>query len=384
MSWNEGPVEERRRMIEAWELGESVTELAKRFEVSRQTIYTYIGRWEEQGPVGLEPRSRAPQSNSRQTGVDVRNALLNLKERHPRYGPHKLVRLLANDQIVLSPSTARDILDQNGLVKARRARKHRWSPATRPSIVIPGPGHTMSADYKGQFRLGNGRYCYPLTIADPGSRFVFAIDALPSTKGRLAGPVFERVFREWGLPEQILTDNGAPFCSTQSIGGISHLSKFWIKLGIRHLRIQPGRPQQNGIHERMHRTFKAEATRPRELNMDRQQHRCDSFRQEFNHVRPHQALGQECPATKVQPYRRPFPSRLSSPEYPATFQIRRVRSAGQIEWQGQIIHIGEVLIGEPVAFRQVDNHRWQLYFGSAHLADWDATTKTFVRAVPTP
>ena len=249
--------------------------------------------------------------------------------------------------------------------------------------MIPGAGHTMTADHKGQFRMGNGRYCYPLTIVDPGSRYILASDALQSTQGRWAWPLFERVFREWGLPEQILTDNGAPFGATQSIGGISHLSKWWIKLGIRHLRIQPGRPQQNGKHERMHRTLKEDTTRPPERTLQLQQGRFDGFRQEFNYVRPHEALGQECPSTKVENYRRPYPSAITPPEYPASFQRRRVRSAGQIEWQGQVIYIGEVLIGEQVAFHQVDDDLWHLYFASAHLANWDARTKTFTRATPT-
>jgi transposase InsO family protein len=314
----------------------------------------------------------------------VRNALLNAKEQHPYYGPHKLVRLLADKEIVLSASTARDILGQNGMVKARRARRHRWSPAVQPSIVIPGVGHTMTADHKGQFRMQNQRYCYPLTIAEPASRFVFAVDGLTSTNGALAAPVFERVFREWGLPEQIITDNGSPFCAVHSIGGVSQLSKVWIKLGIQHVRIQPGRPQQNGIHERMHRTLKQHTARPPEKNMARQQKSFDAFRQEFNYVRPHQALGQERPSTLVERYRREYPNQIAEPEYPKTFSVRRVRSTGQIQWQGQMVFIGEVLIGEPVALHQIDNERWQLFFASVHLADWDERIKKIAPPAATP
>jgi putative transposase len=376
-------MEERKRMIEQWEAGTSVAELARRFRVSRQTIYEYVRRWDVEGTSGLEDRSRAPHSNPRQTGVEVRNALLNAKQQHPHYGPDKLVRLLANEEIVLSASTARDILRQSGMVKARGARKHRWSPAVRPTIVVPGVGHTMTADHKGQFRMQNRRYCYPLTIAEPASRFVFAIQALQSTNGTLAAPVFERVFREWGLPEQIITDNGPPFCAVHSIGGISQLSKIWIKLGIRHVRIQPGRPQQNGVHERMHRTLKQHTASPPEKNMTRQQGSFDEFKQEFNYVRPHQALGQECPSTRVQRYRREYPNQIAEIEYPSTFSVRRVRSTGQIQWEGQMVFVGEVLIGEQVGFHRVDDECWQLFFGSVHLADWNDRIKKLAPPVAT-
>jgi transposase InsO family protein len=293
MPWSEGRVDERKRLIELWETGSTPTELSERFRVSRVTVYSVIARWlSEEGAARLEDRSRRPHSNSRQTKASVSAALLNVKDQHPDYGPDKLVRLLRDDGIVLAAGTANDILKRNGRVQARRARPPRWSPSVTPTISVPGPGHSMSADHKGQFRMGSGRYCYPLTIADPASRYVFAVDALSSTSVSSAMVVFERVFREWGLPEQIITDNGNPFCSARSLGGLTELSKMWIKLGIQQVRIQPGRPQQNGIHERMHRTLKKHATQPPEPNLRAQQRRFDTFLAEFNHVRPHQALGQ--------------------------------------------------------------------------------------------
>lgn len=370
MTWSRGPVDERRRMVALWESGRTPTELARRFGVSRQTIYTFISRWQSEGESGLEDRSRRPHSSPRRTSATVEQALLALKDRHPDYGPDKLVVLLEEQGITLAAPTARDVLRRNGRVEARRGRTPRWSPAREPVIAVPGAGHTMTTDYKGQFRLGNGKYCYPLTIADPASRFVFAVEAMRINSGKLARSVFERVFREWGMPDQIITDNGAPFCVSQSIGGISELSRWWMRLGIRHVRTQPGRPQQNGTHERMHRTLKYKATRPVEQTLALQQHRFDLFMAEFNHVRPHQGLGQKRPAKVVQRYRRVFPERLPQIEYPASFTVRRVRSNGYIKWKGGQVFVGEVLIGEPVGLVQLDDETWQLYFGNRHLADW--------------
>jgi putative transposase len=377
MSWS-GCVHERRRLVELWELGWGASKLAREFGVSRPTVYATIERWlEVEDEQGLEDRSRRPLSNSRQTAPEVVAALLDLKDRYPRWGPDKLVRLLLEEGIELSASTARDILRRNGRVEARRARPARWSPARSPAIVVPSAGHSMSADFKGQFRLGNGRYSYPLTIADPASRYVFAIESLKSTAVEPAKKVFDRVFREWGLPEQIITDNGVPFCTARSLGGLTELSKMWIKLGIQHVRIQPGRPQQNGIHERMHGTLKRDAIRPPASTARAQQRAFDSFRQEFNEVRPHQALGQERPATLVKPYRRPYPQRVDPIEYPSTAEVRTVRSNGTIKWKGDLQFVSEVLIGERIAFIHAEDERWHLYFGNANLAIWNERSGKF-------
>ena len=377
MAWSRGRMDERRKLIECWEQGESPADLARRFGVSRPTVYATIERWLSEGEVGLEDRSRRPLSNSRQTPVEVREALLNLKDRYPHWGPSKLVRLLRDEQIELAASTARDILRRNGKVAARRARPPRWSPARTPTIGVPGVGHTMSADHKGQFRLGNGQLCYPLTIADPASRYIFAIEALQSTGVKPAVKVFERVFRNWGLPEQIITDNGVPFCTARSIGGVTELSKMWIKLGIQHVRIQPGRPQQNGRHERMHLTLKREATRPPERTRERQQHRFEAFQREFNEIRPHEGLGQERPASKVSSYRRPYPEKVGPMEYPSSFEVRTVRANGVIKWRGELMFISEVLTGERIAFTRADEEHLHLYFGPVRLATWNDRTGRF-------
>lgn len=377
MPWSEGPVDERKRLIQLWESGWTPMELARRFRVSRPTVYQVIERWLEEGNAGLEDRSRRPHSSPTQTAPQITAALLNIKDLHGDYGPDKLVRLLRNEGIELSASTARDILRRNGRVEARRARPSRWSPAVTPKIHVPGPGHTMSADHKGQFRTGDGRYCFPLTIADPASRHVFAVEALRSTGVRVAIKVFERVFREWGVPEQIITDNGVPFCTARALGGLTELSKMWIKLGIQHVRIEPGKPQQNGIHERMHRTLKAKATTPPEANLRAQQRRFDTFLHEFNTIRPHQALGQETPASRVERYRRAFPERVPTVEYPASFDVRSVRSNGQIKWKGEMLFVSDVLRDERVALLQIDEEHWHLYFGPVHLATLNDRTRKF-------
>jgi transposase InsO family protein len=377
MPFGETRVEERKRLIELWEIGWTPTELARKFEVSRPTVYEWIERWEDEGKEGLEDRCSRPHTSPKQTESAVVAALLNMKDRYPHWGPDKLVRLLRDEQIELSASTARDILGRNGRVQARRARPPRWSPSASPKIVIPGMGHSMSADHKGQFRMGNGRYCFPLTIADPASRFIFAITGQSSTQVEPSLAVFERVFREWGLPDQMITDNGGPFCTARALGGLTELSKMWIKLEIQHTRIVPGRPQQNGIHERMHRTLKQEATKPPKANMKAQEQRFDAFRQEFNHVRPHQALGQERPASLVKTYRRPYPDRIAPIEYPSSFEVRTVRSNGQIKWKGEMLFVSEVLREEPVGLVQVEDERWDLYFSSVHLATWNERRSKF-------
>jgi transposase InsO family protein len=357
-------------MIALWESGRTPTELSRQFGVSRQTIYTFVERWKNEGQAGLEDRSRRPHASPRKTPAEVEKVLVELKDRYPHYGPDKLVVLLAEQGVTLPGPTARDVLRRHGRVQARRGRTPRWSPAHEPAVIVPGAGHTMTADYKGQFRLGNGRYCYPLTIADPASRYLFAVEALPINSGRLAKVVFERIFREWGLPDQIVTDNGAPFCVSQSIGAISELGCWWTRLGIRHTRIQPGRPQQNGIHERMHRTLKHQTTKPAERSIEAQQERFNTFISEYNHVRPHQSLGQQRPANFVSRYRRSYPARLPELEYPDSFTVRRVRSNGYIKWRGGAIFVGEVLIGERVALVEVGDGLWELYLGNRHLADW--------------
>jgi len=232
----------------------------------------------------------------------------------------------------------------------------------------------MTADFKGEFKTLDGRYCYPLTIADQFSRYLIACDGLISTRGRLARPIFERVFREHGLPNAILTDNGAPFAVSNAICGLSALSVWWIQLGIRHYRIQPGKPQQNPRHERMHRTLKAEATRPPGANLKCQQRKFDAFRKEFNEVRPHQALGQKTPSEVWRPSPRPYPRRTPKPEYPAHFETRRVTCVGHIKFKNRMLFLSSNLLGDTVALEEIDDAIWSIYYYDVLIARFDERT----------
>jgi hypothetical protein len=223
----------------------------------------------------------------------------------------------------------------------------------------------MTTDYKGQFRMANGELCYPLTIADPFSRYVLAIDAMPSTNlvGAKAG--FERVFREYGLPRQMISDNGTPFCSAHALGGLTQLSRWFIELGIVPIQIEPGHPEQNGIHERMHRTLKAWIRRDLKSSLRAQQRSFNAFRQQFNHVRPHQSLGQKPPASAFQSYRR-F-SRPNKIEYDATMNVRSVRSNGQIKWKGGMLFISEVLAGANIGLTEIGEQLWSIHFSTVRI-----------------
>ena len=239
----------------------------------------------------------------------------------------------------------------------------------------------MTADYKGQFRTRNGKLCYPLTIADPVSRYVFAIEAMAATDMKSARAVFERVFREYGIPWQMISDNGVPFCSSNSLGGLTQLSRWWIELGIVPIRIQPGHPQQNGRHERMHRTLKEWILRTRQIDLRTQQRSFDAFRKEFNQIRPHQSLGQKPPATALKPYR-PFSSRPRKVQYDTTMTVRSVRPTGQIKWNGELVFTSEVLIGQNIGLLKVDEALWAIYFGAVRIGYLDELTKRVLNRAP--
>jgi hypothetical protein len=239
----------------------------------------------------------------------------------------------------------------------------------------------MTADYKGQFRMGNGALCYPLTVADPFSRYVMAIDAMASTHMGPAKAAFERVFRKYGVPRQMITDNGTPFCGAGSLGGLTQLSRWWIELGIVPIRIKPGRPDQNGIHERMHRTLKEWIRRNKRENLRGQQRSLNAFRTEFNDVRPHQSLGQKPPSTAFQPYR-PLRSGARWVEYDSNMDVRRVNTNGEIKWKGQLIFLSEVLIGADVGLLPVAESIWSISFSSVRIGYLDELNRAAVNRRP--
>ena len=294
-----------------------MTELCCQYGISRKTGYKWAARYVAGGEEGLKDRSRAPHRSPQRTEQRVVDALIQLRRAHPRWGPKKLVGYWVRRRPSWSwpaASTAGDILKRAGLIQPRRRRRRRVHPG-RPKIEVRSANDLWTADFKGEFRTGDRRYCYPLTVADRCSRYLLGCQGQLSTAHACVQPVFETLFRDEGLPLAILSDNGSPFSST-ALAGLSRLSVWWIKLGIQPLLIDPGHPEQNGAHERMHRTLKAETTRPPAANLTAQQGYFNAFREEFNHQRPHEALGQRPPADFYQASPRPYPKTLREIEYP--------------------------------------------------------------------
>src|SRR5450830_1375967 len=272
----------------------SMAELCQRYGVSRKTGYKWIERFDEEGIEGLQDRSRAPRGCPHRTGEEIVERLLDARLAHPRWGARKLIPWLArrHRQVVWpSPSTAADILKRHGLVTDRRRRRH-LNALSHARTEPRHPNHLWTADFKGQFRTRDGIYCYPLTVADGFSRYLLGCRALTSTQSRPTRSSFADLFRQYGLPEAIRSDNGTPFAAATAIGRLSRLSVWWIRLGIRPELTKPSHPEQNGAHERMHRTLKADTARPPAGNRGAQQKKFDAFRREYNHERPHETLDQ--------------------------------------------------------------------------------------------
>lgn len=387
MPWSRGPVDERRKFIELYATRQySITELCAMRGISRACAHKWIRRWKEYGESGLEELSRTPHHSPNQIGTSMVQALLALKAEYPSYGPVTLVDMLADrdGNRPMAPSTAGRILERHGLVRRRGRRRYFASGAGERVMTVPGPGHTMTADYKGQFRLGNGQMCYPLTILDPASRYLLAVEPLTGTNTAETRRVFERVFRQWGVPEQILTDNGVPFCNRRGVGGLTSLSKWWIDLGATPVRIDPGKPQQNGTHERMHLTFDHVLPKPPQPNFKHQRQLCERFRYEYNIIRPHRALEGKPPAAYHRSYSRPYSHRIAPPEYPAHFEVRRVRSNGQIKWMADRFFLTEVLIGENVALEQVTETEWDVWYRHLVIGTFDALLRKIIPAKDRP
>lgn len=368
--WKEAsPMTERMRFVLDYELGVySVTELCQRYGVSRKTGYKWLRRFQNDGPEALADRSRRPHSCPHKTPDHCVDAIIEKKKRHPRWGAKKIVPRL-REKYPHEPwpaiSTGSAILERHGLVKPTRKSRKRGHQG-RPDTPMDKPNEVWSVDFKGQFKTGDARYCYPLTVADGHSRYIlgcrgFLSPCLADTKRTMTS-----LFREFGLPSVIRSDNGTPFASS-AIGRISKLSVWWIRLGIYPELIEPGHPEQNGRHERMHRTLKAETTRPPAGNLSAQQRRFNAFRLEYNEERPHEALGQVTPASVYTTSPRPFPEHLSPIEYPGHFEIRRVSRNGGIRWNSDWVNVSHVLGEEYVGLEEVDDYLWNVYFGPVWL-----------------
>lgn len=365
MPWRKTePMEERLKLMADWLAGYTITELSVIYGVSRKTIYKWIERYNRLGPDGLKECSRAPMTHPNQIDEEIIDRLVKAKLLHMSWGPEKLLGFLTERQSQIkwpSVCTAEKWLKRRGLVKKRRRRKS-TPKYSEPFLACDVANKVWSADYKGQFKTGDAKWCYPLTITDNMSRYLLACKGLYSPCYAGTQPWFEWVFREFGLPEAIRTDNGTPFAG-RGITGLSRLSVWWIKLGIRPERIESGKPQQNGRHERMHRTLKQDTANPPQADMDRQQRRFDEFRHEYNDDRPHEALDQKTPASVYEPSPRRFPEKLRDPEYDHGIEIRTVRDGGEIGFKRDYYFISELLAGEKVGLIEAADGKYEIRFG---------------------
>src|SRR5512143_930274 len=322
----------------------TMRELCVRYGISRANGYKWVDRFAEEGRRGLVDRSRAPHTCPHRISAPVQAELLALKRAHPTWGPRKLRDILREREpgvVWPAASTIGDLFRRHGLVRKRRRRR----PTQHPGVVPPtteAPNDLWTADFKGHFRTGDGLYCYPLTLADQHTRYLLACQGLARIEGQGARAVLTEAFRTYGLPRAIRTDNGVPFATT-ALHGISTLNVWWLQLGIQHQRIRPASPQENGAHERMHRTLKAETTRPPAADLTQQQRAFTAFRREYNEVRPHAALGGDPPAARYVTSARPYPAQLPALEYPGHFLVKRVTHAGTIRFQDRLLFLANAL-----------------------------------------
>jgi len=376
MPWKEtSAMDQRMQLIADWLSGDyRKSELCSIYEISRPTADKWIGRYGQQGLPGLEELGRAPQRHPNQTAEELRALIVQTKLQRQKWGPKKVLDWLRRQRPELkwpADSTAGEILKRAGLVQPRQ-RRRRVPPYSQPFAECGAPNHSWSADFKGDFLMGNGRRCYPLTISDNFSRYLLLCRALARPRHEEVRPWFEWVFRQSGLPEVIRTDNGTPFASL-ALGGLSQLSKWWIKLGIKPERIRPGKPAQNGRHERMHRTLK-QGVAP-QSDLPEQQRQYDPFVEEYNWERSHEALGRKTPGSVHCTSLRSYPAKLPEVEYESGVTVRRVRHNGEIKWRGELLYLSEVLAKEPVGLKPIAEAKWELRYSFHLLGILDERTK---------
>jgi len=381
MPWNETcAMDERMMFIADCLRGEvPMTILCDRYGISRKTGYKWLQRYRVDPEGGVLERSRAPHHPAHKLSCLAVRRITAIRKQYRHFGPRKLIVKLRErypSMEVPAPSTIGDVLRREGLIKPRRRR----TPALeveQPFVDVSSANDVWCADFKGWFRTSDGTRCDPLTISDAHTRFLLACRIVdPNTQG--VERWFDQAFREFGLPGALRTDNGAPFASNGA-GGLTRLSVKWAKLGIKLERIDPGAPQQNGRHERMHRTLKEATSRPPADSLRQQQKRFDRFRREYNHERPHEALGQTTPASHYVASWRSYPNRIEDPWYDADHAVRRVRSNGEIKWAGECVFISEALIGELVGVAESGYGDWTVRFANIDLGWIDGTTKRFAR-----
>ncbi len=357
----------------------SFVELCDRYGISRKTGYKWIDRYTENGVEGLRDRSRKPRSHPRKTPEYIVKEVLKVRKRHPLWGPLKILKIIERQNRgweLPCRTTVYDILRRNGCIEKRKQRRKRAHPG-KPTTIASDPNSLWTADFKGHFKTRNGVYCYPLTIADAYSRYLLDCRGLLGTKLKETKKVFKKLFNKYGLPERIRTDNGIPFASS-ALGRLSQLSIWWIRLGVYPELTEPASPQQNGQHERMHRTLKAATTRPPDHTLERQQKMFNVFRKEYNYERPHEALGQETPASQYIRSQRKMPRKLPQIEYPGHYEVRRVSNNSGIRWFNVRIPVSQILAGEYIGLEEIDDGLWDVYFGPIWLGRLDERLKRIV------
>ncbi len=374
MPWKETRVvDERIRFIAAVQEDPrgNFSRLCERFGISRAKGYKWLRRYEERGPEGLRDRKPVPGSCPHRTAEEVEDRVVQLRKQYPEYGPKKLRSMLMEQSpklAVPASSTIGDILDRYGLIRPRRFRL-RVPPSNSPLAHAQEPNDVWCVDFKGHFPLGDRTRCHPLTITDAASRYLIKCESVGKPDETHCRPHFERAFREFGLPRRIRSDNGAPFAS-KALGGLSRLSVWWLQLGIEPERIEPGKPEQNGRHERFHLTLKKHTASPPQHNAADQQRAFDRFRHEYNDVRPHEALSQTPPARHYEPSRRAMPDQPRAPQYDPDMAVRWVGAKGMVSFKGTLLYVGELLAEQPVGLRQIDADEWELHYGSVLLGHW--------------
>jgi putative transposase len=366
------PVDERVRFIAAVKEDPrgNFAELCRRFGIHRSKGYKWLQRYRELGPAGLQDRPPVARSCPHKTPDDVVDRIVAMRKEHPWDGPKKLRERLMGAGLdpkrAPAASTIGEILDRYGLIRPRRARL-RVPPHPSPLEPCSEPNELWCVDFKGHFACGDGQRCHPLTITDAASRFLIKCEGLTQPKHEPTQRQFELAFREFGLPTRIRSDNGAPF-ATNTLGGLSRLSVWWIQLGIVPERIEPGQPQQNGRHERFHRTLKEQTAQPPAESVVAQQRVFDRFRADYNEHRPHEALGQTAPAKHYEPSFRLLPDRPRPPEYSGDFEVRHVGQHGMFHWKGTHVYLNQLLASQPVGLRQTDEDEWELFYGPLLIA----------------
>lgn len=375
MPWKETTtMEQKMEFICEWRTQKyTITELCKAFNISRPTAYRLINRFENEGMEGLLGHSKAPGNHPNKTQKYVEDKIIQLKEKHTLWGAKKIRRLLFNhcaQEDIPSITTTHNILHRHGFVKPQKRVRR-----VKPVFPIFDPkecNEVWSADFKGKFLMGNKIYCHPLTIADSKSRFLFSAKGLYKENLKDVKKEFTKVFRKYGLPKQIHTDNGSPFGSVASIQRFTQLSYWFIDLGITPVFSDPSHPEQNGRHERMHRDLKASCARPAAFNLKAQQRHLNRFVKEYNHVRPHEALGMETPASVHDFSTRPFPEKIQEYDYDPEIKVLKVTQNGAIRWRAYYwVYLTASLKGKYVGILDMGNGIWRVFYRDVFLGYFD-------------